>query len=240
MHKKSFIVILSTMLAVMVASVTLVFTVGPMISADNIVIIDDVNCFDVDENGVLSSIARPDGIYGDGSHLHIILPNNVVRIKDSCVCGYITQIDFNNGLQQIDANAFQYMGFVNLIFPESLKTIGECAFYSSTELESVYIPASVEYIGESVFTSAGGGYDWQKGKTTIYCACSEEYANTHWAPKWKEGFYGEIIWDYVPPVENKNNNTLTIAIAGGVGGTVGLGTIGTIVGVVVHKKRKLK
>lgn len=279
MHKKSFIILLSTMLAVMVASVTLVFTVGPLVSADD----EEITVYygeGYERIGQLIDSCSSE--FWNHQRVNVIIADGVREIVGGEVAwtysgGIFSEWRYNWAGNQCGINDYSYK-VVTIQLPESLEIIGQCslrgmsvkeivipdgvtsigsgAFNHCEMLEKVHFGSGIKIIDHEAFiycnlksivipktvTSLGRRvFGCCENLTTIYCECSEEYANTHWDSDWKEECNAKVVWNYGVSVENeKQNNTTTIAIAGGVGGTVGLGTIGTIIGVVVHKKRKLK
>ena len=62
-------------------------------------------------------------------------------------------------------------------FPEGLSHILEQAFYGQTKLKNVYVPASVEYIGDSAFADVPGPFYFQGNRPKIY-ACGSDLDDT--------------------------------------------------------------
>lgn len=82
--------------------------------------------------------------------------------------------------------AFEYhQGLQSVVIPEGVRVMGAMAFYNCTRLKSVFVPASVEFIGDRVFTASWeldglsvaddnpyyrteNGVLYDKDKTTVY------------------------------------------------------------------------
>ena len=89
-------------------------------------------------------------------------------------------------IEVIERNAFRCGNLRKIIFPSSLHSIGDNAFFECNSLEQVFIPIDVIYMGESVFYCP---------KATILCE-AESKPDT-----WEVGWYyqykvKEIIWGY--------------------------------------------
>ena len=66
--------------------------------------------------------------------------------------------EFVNGLPivSIATNSFYKCGFEQVVFPETLKRIGRRAFNYCRKLQSVTLPAGIEYIGDNAFLECTG------------------------------------------------------------------------------------
>ena len=64
-------------------------------------------------------------------------------------CGGTLYVDCNN----ISTSAFSSNKFTEIIFGESVVTIGKYAFYNADSIESIKIPNNITYIGEHAFES---------------------------------------------------------------------------------------
>ncbi len=71
-----------------------------------------------------------------------------------------------------------------LFIPHTVKSIGDYAFYGFDDLERIYIPESVEYIGFMAMPQEGG--------TTIFCEAAERPAG--WNEDWNFTNFN-IVWD---------------------------------------------
>ena len=210
MQQKSIFAILGVMLAVVVTSLALVFTVGPKLDAAQlhfpIMEISDEDDFIVDENGVFMCFSDDVGkkikdnfehigcdFYGPSeineihTEIHVEIPDKVTEVNGDWVYSIFrcsNMVFFNKAVTKV-------------ILPKNLKVIGEGAFYGCTGLTSITIPDSVEIIGKQAFeecynlaeviipsgvTSVGWGAFISCNINTIYCE-----ANTkpdEWNENW--------------------------------------------------------
>ena len=88
------------------------------------------------------------------------LPNSLTDIGIAAFmdCKYFTSLELSNALSVIPKHAFK--GCVclsgSLVIPDSVKAIGEYAFYGCSFTGSLTLPSSVTTIGQSAFTSCQG------------------------------------------------------------------------------------
>ena len=70
----------------------------------------------------------------------ILLPNSIVTINNYCFsqCYSLTEINIPNSVTAIGSVAFQYCGLTSLVIPESVKKIGNGAFYGNSHLMEVF------------------------------------------------------------------------------------------------------
>ena len=85
----------------------------------------------------------------------------------------------------IGPSAFRHSGVVNVVLPESVRAIGDRAFYHCTNLESIYIPAAVaeENLGEELFGAGDSDYPALKVITygsTTYSSVEEFEDSLNW------------------------------------------------------------
>ena len=83
----------------------------------------------------------------------VTIPGNVKYISNSAFsnCGNLTSVSLTTGLETIGNNAFSYCPkLTGITLPEGLWTIDGWAF-AFTDLKTIAIPASVEYIIENPF-----------------------------------------------------------------------------------------
>ena len=80
--------------------------------------------------------------------------NSVTKIGDRAFqyCTNLVSVDFPDSLIEIGVSAFRFDSLLINKLPDSLKIIGETAF-QGLKNESIFIPASVEYIGSGAFHS---------------------------------------------------------------------------------------
>ena len=156
MQKKGIFTILGVMLAVVVASLTLVFAVGPRVSAAREITIAGWEMFNVDENNVLHGLSAKGKRYADSSNglLRIEIPNDVVG-----VIGYSGMI-----LNSVNWNEYGYINWVcnscfyeiaerivSISLPETLEEIGPCAFLGLTNLREIELPKNLTKIWRDAF-----------------------------------------------------------------------------------------
>ena len=85
-----------------------------------------------------------------------VIPPSVINIGDSAFSGYSQKsITFSSNLKTIGQGAFAGCSFTSVSLPEGLISIGASAFQSCSGLVSVYIPDSVNFIGDSAFEETG-------------------------------------------------------------------------------------
>ena len=87
---------------------------------------------------------------------------------------YLTEIHFPDTLKEIGDKAFYcHTGLTSISLPEGVKRVGAWAFDSCLNLSKIYVPDSVKEIGDS------GIYKYSDYDLTIYCtknSYAEEYA----------------------------------------------------------------
>ena len=144
----------------------------------------------------LTSIKIPNGMISIGRNaftrcnglISVTIPNSVISIGISAFlyCDSLTEINIDSGNKQYisqDGVLFNYDKTELIQYPKgkkqttytvpnSVKSIGDGAFYHCDNLKSIVIPNSVINMGEDVFES----YYWE---ITIKCykgSCAEQYA----------------------------------------------------------------
>ena len=214
MQRKSIFTILGVMLAVVVTSLALVFTVGPKLDAAVInygqLVLEDEDDFVIDENGVLYGIAShyscssmwyDVNTYMNFSDVRIKIPDCVKKIEGGekrygtfTFNNYIqdqpriSELILPDGLEEIGDGAFRYFAwntnYENFNVPEGVQRIGNSAFASYGQSINITIPINVSYVGCDAFNGIRYG--------NVVCECSEEFANNNWDADWKRGFYGAV------------------------------------------------
>ncbi len=124
---------------------------------------DNLSIIEVDDNN--KSFTAQNGILysADGKNLikypthtdnpDFSIPAKVERITDAAFWGSdVKRIVFPESIKTIGDNAFIYSQLENLDLPLGTCSIGKLAFSHCAELLSVKIPRSVNYIGERAFT----------------------------------------------------------------------------------------
>ena len=97
-----------------------------------------------------------DGRSSGGICTEIIIPATVERIGRYSFANLdrLPKVRFAEGsnLYSISANAFECdYGLTNIVFPETLKSIGDRAFYKAYLTDSITIPSGVSYLGDNAF-----------------------------------------------------------------------------------------
>lgn len=171
--------------------------------------------------GCMNSII-PDGIteIADGAFCgcsaldYIHIPKSVVRIGCDAFsgCYELTDISLSEGVERIESNAFEQCALTSLIFPRSLRYIGEFSFFECFELTNLVIPDSVYYVGQLAFSGNRSGMD----RREIFCEASkkpgrwhrdwtDEDSDIYWRDEW---YYDEdgmpVVKDYENGKESDN------------------------------------
>jgi hypothetical protein len=111
------------------------------------------------ENGVLETIGNY-AFINMSNITEITIPKSVVKINDNAfsACEKLEKLTFaeDSKLERIGEVAFSdCLSLTSVKFPTGLKTIDDDAFYISSNkigaLQSVYIPATVSYVGSAAF-----------------------------------------------------------------------------------------
>ena len=134
----------------------------PSVSGDSelpiipIVVEDDISCLVFEKVGDTAYVVS--GYTGDMEN--VVIPSKydgcpVIGIKDSAFAGVTTikTVTFREGATFIGDNAFFYSSVESVKLPESLNSIGSCAFESCNALKSISIPKNVDTIGKNSFNS---------------------------------------------------------------------------------------
>lgn len=108
----------------------------------------------------------------DSGETSILIPNN-----------YDNGINGNRQVVKINENVFKFTSLKIITLPSALTTIGNEAFAGCFQLDAVYIPQNVEYIGANVFDNCPN--------LTLYCEHDE--APEGWNISWN-GSGGAVRW----------------------------------------------
>ncbi len=216
MKQKTLFTTIGVMLAVMVAAVTLVFTVGPMVSADSVGIVEGCEMFDIDENNVLNGLSDVGIDYvNQFNKIYIIIPDKVTEIYAGTFCDFanLVGVTIPEGVTRIGNAAFGGSGLMSIRIPSTVEDIGEyafsecinlsnitfaensqlnyiewAAFYDCTSITSIIIPKGVRMIEEDAFRGC-------TGLSKVYCEVSEE-VSSNWSVDWIYGVdNAEIMWN---------------------------------------------
>ncbi len=122
-----------------------------------IVVEDDISCLVFEKVGDTAYVVS--GYTGDMEN--VVIPSKyegcpVIGIKDSAFAGVTTikTVTFREGATFIGDNAFFYSSVESVKLPESLNSIGSCAFESCNALKSISIPKNVDTIDKNSFNSS--------------------------------------------------------------------------------------
>ena len=172
MNKKAIYSILSVIVAMMVLSVSLVFAIGPRVSADSETIgyLDQEEYFDIDGAGILQGLTMEGRVYAEQyDKLEVVFPNPRVDTGDwnppflggyTASNGIFFHFPSNGGgkgyerpsLTPIINESWSITSkIVALTFPSSLRRIGDNAFAFLYNLKSVTFCEGLTYIGEGAF-----------------------------------------------------------------------------------------
>ncbi len=111
----------------------------------------------------LQSINLPEGLISIGESAFyqcaslktVELPDGITTITDSCFaqCYSLSELTLPAKLEKIEAEAFYASGqnIDTLLLPDTLKEIGELAFYGWTRITAVNIPKGLQMLGDYVF-----------------------------------------------------------------------------------------
>lgn len=132
-------------------------------------VMDSLNCFKTDENGVLrectGNISRlrlahgitgiGEGTFQDGNLLTTVtFPETVTKIGTRAFagCKWLREVRQADSVESVGAHAFSGCGVLRCVeFSEKLRRIGARAFENCTALEEIRIPEGVEEIPERAF-----------------------------------------------------------------------------------------
>lgn len=131
----------------------------------------------------------------------IDLENNILVVGTSD-----TTIPSNLGLEAIAANAFNSRAIVNIVIPDTVKSIGSLAFYNCKNLESVEI-LGAETIGDHAFANCS-----LLRKMVISSDVTEIAENAFVSlPKLTNVFYGGYAYEFIEIDIANGNDDLTEA-----------------------------
>ena len=172
MQKKAVWVILGTVLATILASITLIFTVGPRVSADTeeneptIGILDQESYFEIYEGTtyrLFYGLSEEGKNYADNfDYLKIVIPDTITKVGEmSTSCSFgdyrskIIEVVIPSSVTEIESMFRMCTGLSSIEIPDSVTYIRD-AFYGCTGLTSVVIPSSVTCIDQDTFRGCTG------------------------------------------------------------------------------------
>ena len=155
---------------------------------------DNLKTVDLSNTAVLKTIG--DYAFSSCDNLEsVTIPAAVTEIGDyafsNCSSLATVELSDNASLKSIGERAFYYCGAlssIDLSKAKVLEEIGGYAFYECDKLTSVYIPLSVESIGEFAFS-------YSDNLSIINCEATS--AGDNWDGNWnyKNGNYYPVAWD---------------------------------------------
>lgn len=127
----------------------------------------------------VTMIGDGDSTYSNGSCSFssklksILLPNSIVTINNYCFskCYSLTEINIPNSVTAIGDVAFQYCGLTSLVIPESIKKIGNGAFYGNSHLMEVF------FLGSEKPKIRSNAFDYCHSALTLYVPNKETHGN---------------------------------------------------------------
>lgn len=127
----------------------------------------------------VTMIGDGDSTYSNGSCSFssklksILLPNSIVTINNYCFskCYSLTEINIPNSVTAIGGVAFAYCGLTSLVIPESIKKIGNGAFYGNSHLMEVF------FLGSEKPEIRSNAFDYCHSALTLYVPNKETYGN---------------------------------------------------------------
>ena len=148
----------------------------------------------------LTSITIPDSVTSIGTFAFansgltsITIPGSVTSFGEGLFKeSSLNSVTLTEGLICISEGMFESCkSLTSITIPDSVTSVEAYAFANSG-LTSITIPDSVFFVAGGVF------YGWN-GARTVYCECSEEYANEHWNSGWRYGCMANVVWNYGGP-----------------------------------------
>ena len=110
------------------------------------------------EYPVIQIGTRSNGAIAGQNFTSLKISSNVKLISENAFMSssQLETVEIEEGLEEIASFAFWNSGVVSINLPSTLKTIGDYAFSSCVNLESLVIPSSVTEIGEQAFVGCSG------------------------------------------------------------------------------------
>lgn len=127
----------------------------------------------------VTMIGDGDSTYSNGSCSFssklksILLPNSIVTINNYCFskCYSLTEINIPNSVTAIGDVVFKNCGLTSLVIPESIKKIGNGAFYGNSHLMEVF------FLGSEKPEIRSNAFDYCHSALTLYVPNKETYGN---------------------------------------------------------------
>lgn len=175
MSKKGIIAVLSAVVLMVVASISLVLAIGHNVSADSepVITVKDREYFEIGDDNILRGFSESGIIQArNATWLNIEIPAGVVEIQpdvgddnfapmmsvfsrrgEDCAAK-VVKVSLPEVLQVIGDMAFAKCSNLQAItLPDAVLTLGNYAFYGCDQLETIVIPSTVTTIGSGLFES---------------------------------------------------------------------------------------
>lgn len=151
------------------------------------------------------------------------IPDSVETIERSAFARnqLVRSIEFTESskLSKIESYAFSNANISYMILPSGLTTIGQYAFEWMQGLTILYIPASVETMGNYVISS--------NTPATIYVEKSEEDVNTAWPMSWRSTWNTSVIYGFSSNIEILTQDDLRFLVVEGKANVIGFAVLPT-------------
>jgi hypothetical protein len=128
--------------------------------------VESIDCFAFSNCKNLKSVDIPNSVTEIGRNAFwycenlesVKLGNNLKEMAREVFdgCYALREIKLPYGLEKIDSKPFRFTALEHVEIPETVKIIGDEAFYLCTNLKSIIIPEGVEVIGVRAFSECQG------------------------------------------------------------------------------------
>lgn len=246
MPKKNLFAVLGIVMALVVASLALVFTVGPMVSAETRVgYLDKAEYFHFadDEHTIIDGLSEEGDIYASQyDQLRVVIPDGVIKI-DGILTRYLKYWQFNSVFAYLlpDGSGLSndYLGIVtSVILPSSLQEVGDVnrnpdwtfGVQVPENLTEIVVqnPDLIDYPTLAKFKDTGiMRYEAPQEVT------NPENPDPEPETPVENDDESQVV---IAEPQNNKNNALLAWIGGGI--ATGLGAIAAVARIVVAKKRK--
>ena len=139
-----------------------------------------ISCFsvgEVKEEDLSTEITDGELENGVKDEFGIIYSKDMKRLL-KCKNHELDTYTIKNGTKVICDNAFELCSFIQIIIPNSVISIGSCAFDSCYSLQSIILPSSVKSLGQCAFAHC-----WSLQRITIPNAVTSIYFRTFFGCK---------------------------------------------------------
>ncbi len=88
--------------------------------------------------------------FGEGENIETVTTIGIYALKDA---DNLKKVTISEGITKIEGGAFKDCTVETVVLPETMEYIGDSAFVGCTNLTTINIPKSVKYIGKNAFQS---------------------------------------------------------------------------------------